>query len=73
MDNLGRELAQGDQRKLPLVHFRVRDLEALLVHDQRIVKQDVEIDDARPPAFAHFLAPHRPLDILALLEQQFGL
>ena len=67
MDHLRPELDHGSD-KFALVHLRMGNFKSSC-HDQRVVQQDVEIDDARAHFLRTFCAPWRASMFLNYSQQ----
>src|SRR3972149_1266162 len=72
MNDLRRDLAQGNQNELSAGHLGVGNPQIFLFYDGAVIEQDIKIDDARAPALFDFFAPHRPLDVLEFQQQRVG-
>ena len=72
MDQIRRNFHQRDEHKSALLQTRVRDDQRRCVEYQVIVKQDVQIDQTRPPAEV-LLAPQFDFELLQVFKQRFRL
>jgi hypothetical protein len=68
MTRLGSDLDQRFQNKAPLMHGRMRNLQARLIHYKIAEQNDVYINLARA-LVAHAETSHRPFDVQRQLEK----